>query len=718
MNEQPSCENLENQSVQQVPLSIENYNQLLNIQQKIFSSLASHHKTHKILEELCSLAEALLSNSVASIMLVDNSGLMSVKAAPSVPEVGHKALENLRPGPGGGSCGNAVFRNEAQYVHNTFEDSRWQDLRHIAYDFNLCSCWSMPIKNQEGEAIGSFALSSFEHREPSTFHKMILETAASIISIVLRNQKNEQKIQLFSKAIENATEGMIITNAKNQIIETNEAFEKIYGYTNDEILNKNPKYFASGKHHDDFYRKMWNDLEKNNTWCGEITNLKKDGSSITQWMSVTAFFDENEKLQNYLAVFTDLTQLIQTQNRLEYMLYHDTLTSLYNKTCFEKIIEDKKERSLVVLNIDNFSYINTAYGFDVADNLLINIAKILEKESKANNIFKFNADEFVLLYDEEIDLEKKIKAIQNYFFANSIKIEDLKLNISFSYGAVYGNNNLLRNSSTALKLAKENGKNRFYIYKKDEDNFNYEHKEEIIKASNLVRNAIENDNIIPYFQGMYDNEKNEINKYEALVRIEKNEEVISPYYFLEAAQVSGLLPDITKIMIDKSFKTMQDEKVSFSVNITEDDLSQNYLNEYIKEKLKEYSIDAERLTLEILEGISSSGKKNHIKQLNALKNLGLKIAIDDFGTEYSNFERILDLDVDFIKIDAKYIKDIHINKRSFEITRALVFFAKNVNITCIAEFVHNEEVQKIIEDLKIEYSQGYFFSEPKKELIK
>ena len=221
----------------------------------------------------------------------------------------------------------------------------------------------------------------------------------------------------------------------------------------------------------------------------------------------------------------------------------------------------------------------------------------------------------------------------------------------------------------------------------------------------------------PFFQGIYDNNKNSITKYEALARIVLEDRVVSPYEFLEPAKLSGLLPEITKVMIDKTMKAMSLNNYEFSINITEDDLAEDYLNDYLNEKISLYKIDSKRVILEILEGVSSTGKKNHIKQLNLLKKSGFKIAIDDFGAEYSNFERILDLDIDYIKIDAKYIKDIDTNKRSYEIVRAISFFAKNVNIPCIAEFVHNESVQKIIKDLGISYSQGYYFSQPNKELL-
>jgi diguanylate cyclase (GGDEF)-like protein len=591
-----SCQALDNYELEEVSITPQEYNDILDIQQKILGMIASrgHYKT--ILENLCTLAEKLLPNSVASIMLVDQeTGLMSVLSAPSIPQVGHDALKNLQPGSGGGSCGNAVFRNEAQYVINTFEDGRWKDLRKVAVDFNLCSCWSMPVRDEDNHAIGTFALSSFEHRSPAPFHKKLLETASSIVNIVLKNQENEQKI--------------------------------------------------------------------------------------------------------------------------EQMLYNDSLTNLHNKVYLEKVLRNYKNRTLILLNVNNFSYINTAYGFETGDKLLIKIAKILEENFSTKVTCRINADEFALLFDENIDIKSVVSDIQKCFYSQEITIDNITLNISFSYGGVYGSTNKLRNGALALKQAKENGKNKLYIYNQDENNIDNTQRESFIEINNLVHNALNEDKFVPYFQGIRNNTTKQIVKFESLVRIIDNGEIISPYKFLEVAKLSGLLPEITKVMVEKTFKIMSDNNYTFSINITEDDLSQSYLTDYLQTKALFYKIKPSRVILEILEGISSDGKKNHIKQLKKLKSQGYSIAIDDFGTEYSNFERVLDLDIDFLKIDAKYIKDIHTSKKSYEITKAISFFAKNTGIPCIAEFVHNKEVQEIIEDLGIDYSQGYYFSEPTEEPI-
>jgi len=699
---------------EEIILTSNEYNQILNIQQQILEMIASHNQTSEILAKLCSLAESLLPNSVASIMIKNKeTGLMNVKSAPSIPQNGQDRLANLKPDLNGGSCGNAVFKNLPQFVQNTFIDDRWKNLRQVAIDFNICSCWSMPVRDKSKNSIGSFALSSFEHRAPNLFHIKLLRTAASIVSIILKDEEMEKRNKLFSNAMKNSADGIVITDEKNIIIEVNNALTDIYGYSKDELLGKDPKMFASKEYNKKFYKKMWDDLNFDSKWSGEIVNKKKDGSLISQWISITALHDENNLAHNYLAMFTDLTPLKEAQNKMAFLAYHDPLTNLFNKSYLETILNTQKDKTLILLNINNFSYINTAYGFDIGDEILISVSRILEKHFEIDTLCKINSDEFALVFNERIAITEKILEIQNFFMKNLINIEKIKLNITFSYGAVSGKNNLLRKAASALKEAKENGKNRFEIFEQH-SNDDYLKREAFINYTNLIKSALDNNQVVPFFQGIYDNNKNSITKYEALARIVLEDRVVSPYEFLEPAKLSGLLPEITKVMIDKTMKAMSSNNYEFSINITEDDLAEDYLNEYLAEKISFYKIDSKRVILEILEGVSSSGKKNHIKQLNLLKKNGFKIAIDDFGAEYSNFERILDLDIDYIKIDAKYIKDINTNKRSYEIVKAISFFAKNVNIPCIAEFVHNESVQKFVKDLGIDYSQGYYFSEPKK----
>ena len=341
---------------------------------------------------------------------------------------------------------------------------------------------------------------------------------------------------------------------------------------------------------------------------------------------------------------------------------------------------------------------------------------MLKKLCNHDLLYRINADEFGIVYKEKIDIIALIEKIQNYFFNHAVVVDNLTFHVTFTYGATIGKYTLFKKATVALKEAKQRGNNRYKIYYEDEEVIEECQLTQFVELNNLIHDAINNSLIVPFFQGIYDNSTKSIDYFEALVRIKHSKGYYSPYVFLETAKLSGLLPKIAKIMIEKTFKIMTKNDYNFSINITEEDLDHNFLLEYLNEKAKEFSINPNRVTLEILENISSDSGKNHLKQLTNIKKAGYKIAIDDFGTQYSNFERLLDLDIDYLKLDAKYIKNIDTNKKSQDIVESIVLFAKRNNIPCIAEYVHNEAVAKKVNSLGIECSQGYFYSEPKESI--
>jgi len=406
------------------------------------------------------------------------------------------------------------------------------------------------------------------------------------------------------------------------------------------------------------------------------------------------------------------------EEHLNYLAYNDTLTGLKNKNSLQKMLKtDIRKYTLILLNVDNFSYVNTAYGCDSGDVILIEIANMLKKICGHDLLYRINADEFGIVYKEDLDVVALVEKIQNYFATNAIVVDRLTFHVTFSYGATVGKYTLFKKATVALKEAKERGNNRCKIYFEDEKIIEECQLIQFVELNNLLYDAIEKSLIVPFFQGIYDNNEHKIKSYEALVRIKHKNGYYSPNIFLDTAKLSGLLPKITKIMIEKTFSIMAKYDYNFSINITEEDLDQNFLLMHLNKNAKEFGIDPKRVSLEILENISSYSGKNHLIQLNLLKEAGYKISIDDFGTQYSNFERLLDLDIDFLKLDAKYIKDIDTNKKSQDIVESIIFFAKKNNIPCIAEYVHNKSVADKVQSLNIEYSQGYYYSKPQKIII-
>ena len=406
------------------------------------------------------------------------------------------------------------------------------------------------------------------------------------------------------------------------------------------------------------------------------------------------------------------TQIIRKQ------VVTDKLTGLQNRFALNSMLDNlENERSLILVNIDNFDSVNTIYGYDNGNKVIQSLAKLITKNMlSSSELYYIGSDEFCIVA-QEMDREKiKIyaKDLQALVANSFVELDGNKLKGTVTISIAQGRENLLKYAHIALKEAKNKGKNRIEFYAKELDVEKLQHQ--IQEYSPIIRQAIESGNVVPYFQPIVDNATHKITKYECLARIEEGDKVYSPYYFIDIAKMIGLVSEITKIMIDKSFKAFSGTDYSFSINITEVDLNDEYLYDYFQEKLQEYNIDVSRVVLEVLEGVSAHGLSNSLQQLKRLKAFGFTVAIDDFGTQNSNFERVNNMNVDFIKIDGGFVKNMATDEKSYSIVKTISEFSKSIGAKVIAEYVHNEETQKMVEELGIEYSQGYYWSEPKREL--
>lgn len=408
---------------------------------------------------------------------------------------------------------------------------------------------------------------------------------------------------------------------------------------------------------------------------------------------------------------TKQTQIIREQ------IVTDKLTGLQNRFALNKVLESVDEdTALILINIDNFDSINVVYGYECGDRSIVFLARLLAKNMiNKSKLFYLGNDEFAIICNKsEKDVISYAKRLQVNIAESTIEFDNHNIKFTVTIAIAKGQDELLKHAYIALKEARKQGKNIIKSYSKDL--FIEKLQSQIQGYSPIIRDAIDKSQIVPYFQAIVDNRTNKIHKYECLARIVNAEKVYSPFEFINVAEMMGVILEITKIIIDKSFKVFKDNDYTFSINITEIDLNNNYLKEYFTHKLKEYGINPSRVILEVLEGISVTGAKNSLEQLTDLKNMGFGIAIDDFGTQNSNFERVYSMNVDFIKIDGSFVKNIDTNKKSYSIVKTINDFAKSIGAEVIAEYVHSKEVQEIVKELGIEYSQGYYFSEPRQEL--
>ena len=706
-----SCLSLEGE--EEVILSPLEYSKILDIQHGIFELLTVGYNEKEVLSTLCNMAEKLLPNSVASIMILDpDTGLMSVVSAPSIPQVGHDALTGLRPGPGGGSCGNAVFRNEAQYVKDTKTDVRWTDIRQIAYDFNLCSCWSMPIRDAEKEAVGSFALSSFEHRSPSGFHKRLLENCAFIVNIVLKRSEYERQLKesqkqltLFGTAMKNASDGMIITDQNNNIIHINQAFLDAFGYASeDQVLGQNPRILSSGKHDASFYQEMWDKIKNEKHWNGEIWNKRSNGEIFPEWISISTVETTDGSLQNYLAVFTDLTELYNAQEKLENLAFCDQLTGLPNR---QKIIADMQTKSAsacAVLNIDDFKEINDFFGLAAGDEILRQVSQWFP--------YRLGGDEFAIIFYDDLPLDEilyRINALLVLLEEKLFTIGDETISLRMTVGIATGKKDLLTRADIALHAAKEK-KTPISVYE-EQKNIEEKYRNNIAMASS-IRQALSDKRIICHYQPIVNLLTGKTDKYESLVRmVDKEGNIVPPMEFLSIAKKTKIYPQITREVIHQACTLFATRSEEFSVNLSDSDLRDSHTVDDIINTITTTGT-ASRIVFEILESEGIENYEEVAKFITKVKALGAKIAIDDFGTGYSNFENILKLNVDYIKIDGSLIRGITTNSRHNIIVETIIDFAKKIGAKTIAEFVSDEAIYDAVIKHGIDYSQGYFTGKP------
>jgi len=399
----------------------------------------------------------------------------------------------------------------------------------------------------------------------------------------------------------------------------------------------------------------------------------------------------------------------------------DLVVKVADAKDLEKLLKEKDIVNYFLFNIDNFSNINQAYGYETGTKVLQQFVRYLNiAKPFCSKIFSFFSDKFVLVDERELSQEEIIRIVESIlsFFSQSdlIITEDIEFRISLSIGVSTAKGLInISQAEIAIKELRESRRNHYMIFNPHSD-FVQKEKENIHWIMK-IKEAVAEENIIAYFQPIINNNTSKVEKYECLARLKDDETIVAPFFFLKAAKVTGSLPYVTKALISQSFKKFSEYKYEFSINITGEDLVEDYLEDFLLKNVHKYNIDPSRVVLELLEDITSLDKGTTLKQLDALRKHGFQIAIDDFGAENSNMSRLLEIHPDYLKIDGAFIKNIVSDEKSQIIVDAIVSICKRSGIKIIAEYVHSKEVYEKVKSLQIEYSQGFYFSEPKSELV-
>jgi len=534
----------------------------------------------------------------------------------------------------------------------------------------------------------------------------IIEVFVKIITKLhtLQQFKKTQSLLTQYQNITNQSAIVSKTDIDGVLIYVNDLFCKFYEYNNEELIGKNHSIIRHPNNNDGIFKQMWKTIKKDKKiWRGVIRNRSKYGKSYYVQCIIQPILDINNNIIEFISLQTNITNIMNPKKQLE-----DFIDTTQNVLAF-------------MLKIDNFEDIKGLYGEHIArhiDNKLTNILHkntMLEKY-RFETVFAIGDGKYIFAtqYDNYLNNKthciKDIQTFQQYINTINISVKNIEYKISTVVSVAY-KNDILENLTYGMNKLENTGKDFIEAY-----NLAQQYKEitqKNMEVISMVKDAIQHNRIVSYFQPIIDNKTKQICKYESLVRlIDTENKVISPFFFLDISKKGKYYSQITNIVLKNSFEALKLVPEAISINISALDIELPSTQEYIFNLLDEYKQYCSRVVFELLEDENVKNFQTIVDFINKIKQYGIKIAIDDFGAGYSNFERLLDYQPDILKIDGCLIKNILTDRYSLSIVETIVAFAKQQNIQLVAEFVENEEVFNLLTKIGLDYTQGYYFGEP------
>ncbi len=529
---------------------------------------------------------------------------------------------------------------------------------------------------------------------------------------------------------ENTSEAIVITDAEANIVDVNPAYCELTGYAREEVLGKNPRFAQSGHHDQAFFRDMWNSLNQHGRWQGEIWDRRKNGEIFPKLMSINAIKDEAGLVVKYVGLFSDISVIKDMQEQLQQLAYYDPLTKLPNRALFrqqlqrELAIAERYQRRFAVLfiDLDHFKYVNDSLGHSVGDQLLAKAASRLRDCLRTSDfVSRFGGDEFTAILVNPDKAEQVAGVAQTIIdrLSQPFSIAGRQLYIGASIGIfLYPDNgqdleNILRQADTAMYHAKECGKG---CYKFCTDELNARVNQRVALDADLHR-ALKRGEFSLHYQPQLDAHSGRVIAVEALLRWQHPQKgLLCPQDFLPLAEETGIIIPIGEWVLRQACaqaKAWQDggqPSIPVAVNLSARQFRRRDLAETIGAILSETGLAGEYLELEVSETVAMADPEISSSVFERLTHLGVKLAIDNFGSGYSSLSHLKRFPLDKLKIDLSLIHGIETDDQ--DITAALIGLAKTLHLNVVAEGVEKKEQQALLLGLGCNLMQGYLFQRP------
>lgn len=537
-------------------------------------------------------------------------------------------------------------------------------------------------------------------------------------------------LRLAHKVIDASLDGIMITDKNGIIQSVNPSFSQITGYSMQEVVGKSPSILNSGKQSADFYQQMWQILLQQGRWQGEIWNKRKNGDLYPQWLAITAIRDEQQKISQFAAIFSDITTRKQQEQKIHQLAYIDELTGLANRRMFFDRLQlslgnahrHQHKLAVMFLDLDLFKRINDTLGHLAGDQALKEVARrICATVREGESVARLGGDEFTILLPELDDtsslaqlakriisqIEQPVQLLgQEFFLTTSIGI------------AIYPQDGdcaeqLVKHADVAMYQAKSSGRNQFCFYQASAG----QHNVNELKLEQALREALKSGQLQVHYQPKFELATKQLVGAEALVRWQHQElGQVSPALFIPLAEKLGLISMLGEQVLQQVCRQQQqwrDVAIPVSVNISALQLLDSNFVTRLQQIVQSAAIKPELIELELTEScLIPEQAEQTLQQLTELKTQGFNLSIDDFGTGYSSLSYLRRLPLDTLKIDQSFVRDLPDNTGACQIASAIIAMAKALGLNVIAEGIEHPAQLDFLLKAGCDKGQGYLVSAP------
>ena len=539
----------------------------------------------------------------------------------------------------------------------------------------------------------------------------------------------EEQLRLAARVFDRAAEGVLVTDINQCILTVNDSFTNVTGYAREDVVGKTPQIMSSGKHPPAFYADMWEKISERGWWQGEIWNRRKNGNLYLEWLSINTVKDQEGAVVNYVAMFSDITLVRESQHRVEFLATHDDLTGLPNRTLFNdrlrlalaRSARSKESVAVLFLDLDNFKVVNDTLGHDAGDKLLKQAAgRLLECVRTEDTVARLGGDEFVILleaserHEAAMTAQRLIKSIcMGYLLDGHECFVSVSIGISMFPEDAVDPNGLMRNADAAMYRAKDQGKNSFQFFTPELA----EQANQRMGIETGLRHAIDQSELVLEYQPQVNLATNAVEGMEALVRWCRAGEIISPAVFIPIAEESHLIVAIDEWVLSQVCKQILAwdaaglPAIRVSVNISARHFRKSDMVTDLIRIITEEGVAPSRLCIEITEGVLMDIERAQ-RMLAELVDFGLSISLDDFGTGFSSLSYLKRFPIHELKIDKSFVDGIASNADDRAIASTIIALASNLGMKVVAEGVEEVDQNAELTALGCGNGQGYLYARP------